>query len=571
MKILFFALCVLPIAVCGQSFEWVKQIGGRSHKQTRAQMIDHSGNIILAGNFSDKTDFDPGSGVFTLEASGHIDAFICKLDASGGFIWAIQFGDKESTYISNIVTDAAGNIYAAGTLKNSCDFDPGPDTFMVRTPGYIDIFLLKVSADGKLLWVKTVGGEEPDHPGGLAIDSSGALYLTGSFREVSDLLPGPDTLLVEANGWNNDVFIMKLDSAGEQLWLKYFGGPEHDSPLSLALDSSLNIIVSGMFGDTVDFDPGDGQYVHIAKGEQDIFVLKLNPDGKIMWATTLSSQKGVDGATVATDLEDNIFVTGNFTGNVNVDPAPISHNLRADSMSMFLLKLDELGMHVWSRTFKGCLPSDVFSWPLTVDRSGAVYTTGVFRDTLIFPEASRKDDLYSVGEEDPFICKYTSEGRFNWALQVDGSSYFDIVKTISLDKDENVFVTGYFDDTTFFDPGGDTLLATSKQYYDVFIAKIEQPGTATTVTREEQSLTVGISPNPFASTTSVLLQGGRTYRLTIRDILGRKFFSTDVVSPWSSTTTYEVSAKALSLIQGIYYLTVSSGNEQMTQQLLFLN
>src|SRR5690606_20556870 len=139
---------------------------------------------------------------------------------------------------------------------DSVDFDPGEGTVNLTSRGW-DIFVQKLDADGNLLWVKQMGSETADGGNALTVGLDGNVYITGSFSGTVDFDPGAGTTNLTSAG-ASDIFIQKLDTNGDLLWVKQIGGPRPDMGNSVKTDDSGNVYILGNFGETVDFDPGEG-------------------------------------------------------------------------------------------------------------------------------------------------------------------------------------------------------------------------------------------------------------------------------------------------------------------------
>ena len=118
--------------------------------------------------------------------------------------------------------------------------------------------------------VAVFGGTGRDYGRSVAVDSSGNVYTTGYFADTSDFDPGAGTTNLTASG--NDVFVSKLDSSGDYVWAKSFGGTDYEYGYSVAVDSSGNVYTTGFFKGTGDFDPGSGTANLTADGSVDVFV-----------------------------------------------------------------------------------------------------------------------------------------------------------------------------------------------------------------------------------------------------------------------------------------------------------
>lgn len=127
----------------GQNFQWAKQIGGAGWDEGTSIKTDQNNNVYTVGLFIGTVDFDPGIGVFNLTSVGEKDAFICKLDPAGNFIWAKQYGDSASIdEKSALEIDPLGNLYITNSFLGTVDFDPGAGSFYLTSQGMDrDIFI----------------------------------------------------------------------------------------------------------------------------------------------------------------------------------------------------------------------------------------------------------------------------------------------------------------------------------------------------------------------------------------------------------------------------------------------
>ena len=263
-------------------FIWAKGIPAEASLTVGgvSSTLDDSGNIYTVGTFVDTVDFDPGIGIYELTSTGTYAAFIQKMDSNGAFVWAKEIGGSLYCYGNFIDVDSAGNVYVAGYFNGNVDFDPSPDTSYTLNPAGSnnnnkDGFVLKLDNNGDFVWARNIGGTGTyDEVKSLVVDSDDNVVITGNFELTVDFDFGTNVHNITSNG-NRDVFVQKLDSNGDFLWAKGMGGTSIDIGLSVALDDTGNIYVTGYFKETVDFDPGSGIDNHTSNGYEDIFVLQL--------------------------------------------------------------------------------------------------------------------------------------------------------------------------------------------------------------------------------------------------------------------------------------------------------
>lgn len=256
------------------NFVWARGINGNGSDEAFSITTDPSGNIYTTGMFSGTADFDPGPGIFNLTSVGSLDNFISKLDSSGNFVWANNFGGSGIDESFCISSDLNGNIYTTGIFSGVVDFDSGPSTFTLASYGAYDIFVTKYDTNGNFVWANKMGGNSNDYGWSISIDVIGNIFITGQFEGTADFDPGIGIFNLTSNG-SNDIFILKLDPTGSFVWVKQMGGSLNDQGKCIVLDGSNNIYTTGWFYGTCDLNPDAGIYNAISNGSTDIFVTKI--------------------------------------------------------------------------------------------------------------------------------------------------------------------------------------------------------------------------------------------------------------------------------------------------------
>lgn len=389
------------------------------------------------------------------------------------FVWAKTLGGTNSDYSASIAVDAAGNIYTTGYFSGTSDFNPGAATTNLTATGQSDIYISKLDASGNFLWAKRIGGNSWDDGTEIEIDPSGNIYLTGHFSGIVDFDPSVGTSNLTSAG-DYDIFVCKLDAAGNFLWAKRIGNSNGDYSWDLVLDVMSNVYVTGQFFGTVDFNPGAGTSNMTSAGGYDFFILKLDATGNFVWSKTLGGLSPDVAYAVAVDASGNVFATGGYNGTVDFDPGATIFNLSsAGSEDVFVLKLDALGNFVWAKSFGGSNFDSANS--ITVDALGNVYTIGTFEVTADFDPNAGIANLTSAGVYDVFICKLNSVGNFLWAEHLDGVDYEDAF-SIKTDANGCVVFTGCFSSTVDFDPGAGVFNLTPSGTQDIFISMLDNTG-----------------------------------------------------------------------------------------------
>ncbi|MBK7964292.1 MAG: SBBP repeat-containing protein [Bacteroidetes bacterium] len=309
----------------------------------------------------------------------------------------------------SVVVDDSSNVYLTGLFTGSADFDPSNNMFLLTAAGgsAFEGYVVKLDINGDLVWAKQLGGTNSDVGRGISINSNGDLFVTGTYRGTADLDPSLSAANFTSNG-SDDVFIVKLDRNGNFGWAKSIGGSGADLANGIAVDSFSNVIVIGQFLGNVDFDPSVGNSFIQAGGFYDTFILKLDSSGNFNWAQRLNSTSNVNSRFVKTDNSNNIYLTGGFTGTLDINPdTNITQNIfNAGSDDVFVLKLNENGRYLWGFTAGGLNFDQATS--LEISHSSHIFISGFFNSTIDFDPSPGILSLTPTASRDAFIAKYSN-------------------------------------------------------------------------------------------------------------------------------------------------------------------
>lgn len=459
------------------TLSWAKSLGGESWDYGYCIITDDENNSYIGGSFKGTVDFDLGSGENNLTAAKNGSAFIQKNDVNGNLIWVKQTGDVNSgsSEIKSLAFDKLGNICVGGNFSGTIDFDSSNDEFSLTSSGHDDGYVQKIKTNGDLIWVKKLGGSEPDFLKAIAVDNNGNILSTGFFNKTADFNPGSGVNNLEAYpDYYPDIFVSKLNSNGDFLWVKKIGGPSSEYSNSVAVDMDGNIFITGSFISTTDFDPGVGTNEITSYGvNKDAFILKLDSNGSFNWVNRYGSAMYDLGNSVTADNEGNVYVTGGFDYGVGFDPPYYTSQsfVSRGEMDVFVQKLDTDGSSVWVKQMGG-EGGDVGK-SLKVDSKGDIIVAGIFSGTANFGTGLTEFNLESNGSDDIFIQKLNEDGDFIWAESFGGEG-MDICHDIALDPFDNIYSTGVFSQSVDFDPGVNKYELTSSGGFDAFVQRINQ-------------------------------------------------------------------------------------------------
>ena len=350
------------------------------------------------------------------------------------------------------------------------DFDPGAGVMNLISKGDFDIFIQKLDAKGELIWVKQIGGIDTYFGKSITIGSSGNIYTTGSFSGEVDFDPGVGTSNLGRADNRSYIFIQKLNNDGDLIWAKKVDkGNGSGFGRSIATDASGNVYTTGIFLNTMDFDPGMGTTNLTSKGKYDAFIQKLDPSGDLLWAKQIGGILDVDGNAIKTDATGNVYITGTFTGTADLDPdaVAIENFTSRGEKDIFVQKLKADGTFIWTKQMGGV--GNEFNPSLAFDVDGNIYSTGLFSGTADFGTISLTT---TIGSSESFIQKLATNGSFLWVKKVNSNGGI----SMTTDKVGNLYTTGSFKGTVDFDLGTAVFNLTSNGGKDAFIQKLNVNG-----------------------------------------------------------------------------------------------
>ena len=408
-------------------YTWGHRFGDIKPDVGTAVAIDASGNVYVTGSFEGTADFGGGP----LASAGARDFFIAKFDRLGGHLWSRRFGGVGNDVANAIAVDAAGNVAVIGDFDGKMDLGGGQLTPL----GGDDVFLAKYDANGVHQWSRRFGNTGAhDHGGGVAFDAAGDVVFTGSYQVSADFGGGP----LAATG-TADVFVVKFDSASAHLWSRRFGGADSCAGRAIAVDATGDVFVTGSLRGSVDFGGG----ALTSAGGDDVFLVKFDANCFHLWSRRAGDTGDDVGRSVAVDGAGNLLVTGSFQRTADFGGGPIPS---AGSDDLFLVKLDALGAHQWSRAFGDTHDDRGFS--TSVDGFGNVYVTGSYQGAPDFGGGP----LPAAGTNAIALAMFDAGGTHQWSLGFDGSGD-DVGRSVVVDGNGYVWLTGGFEALVDFGGG----------------------------------------------------------------------------------------------------------------------
>ena len=438
---------------------WGKQAGGNENDNCTDVFVAPDGSIYSSGNYTGNAQF----GSFSLQATvSTTRGFISKSDANGTVLWAKDFGNN----VVKIAAGPQGTIYISGAFAGTENF--GGISLTATGPNY-DLFVLKMNANGNVLWAKNFQGVSSNS---IVSDASGNIYMGGTFAISATF--GSITISQPAQVTTYDVYLAKLDPNGTPLWAQKYGGTNNDVFTGLDIDANGNIYTTGYFaqGTTI------GTSSFTIYGFFDILVFKTDNTGGVIWAKQFGGFDDDRSSAIAVDNQGNAYVTGTCRGTYQFG----AFSAAASNFSGYLCKIDPAGTPVWLKSYLTNQNHQQISLDVAVDNNGNVYTTGNSKQPYNFTAQD------SINAGVAYALKRDANGNVVWAKGTDDQGEHSAYGTaIDVGLTGNVYMGGAFSGTIHTNP----ILQTNPNSfnYDIFLMKIGTCSVNSATTQNGNTLT----------------------------------------------------------------------------------
>jgi hypothetical protein len=379
----------------GEAPSWSVRLGGPGFtngygEEGAGVAAAPDGSAIVAADFKGIVHFGDAS----LSSAGGSDVLVGKLDTAGRPRWSLRLGDEEDQIFSGVAVDPDGNLLLTGVFSGMLDAGGGP----LEAQG-IDIFLVKLDAEGRHVWSRRYGGAKSiQWARAVAADREGNVLLAGSLEGSVDF----DGLTITHTGVFP--FAIKMDPYGVPLWSVSFGGSVDQEIASIGADPDGNVLVAGTA------ERSEVQGIPLpGEGLMNVLAAAFDPEGALRWARLIGDERDqwVEDMAVASD--GSMLLTGGFVGGLDLGGGIRLAAPGEDEVSAYVARLDPRGAAAQGLAFHDTRLAGV-----AVDAQGDVLVAGSEPDRAAAPDAAEEHDALAL-RLDGMTLEVRWAGRFGGA------------------------------------------------------------------------------------------------------------------------------------------------------------
>lgn len=435
-----------PFLFAQPDFHWIGELEGSSFNEVLATHFDPDGNLLVAGVYVGNMDLDmsPESRSYARESQGG-DGFVAKYAADGALLWKQTLNLDMAEEIRRVKTDRYGNVWVTGMYGESGRIT-GRDgrSFALHRRSGDEVFVMRMTPDGLIDWVKTIGGPETQEVRDLVVDADGNGYIAGSYHRQR----GTNTHLGPSIHGNPDIYFAKMSSRGDIIWQRKLRAAGMGKASGIDVDAQGTVYVTGRFFGGADFgrDPSGKPVVLQSNGSTDIFFSKFDASGQLIWARSIGGKINDEPEAIKVDAQGDIYIGGWFNSKpTDFDPSPQGQKMLRDHgmYDAFLAKYSGDGHLIWANGIGGEAWDSVRD--IALDRDDHPIVVGYFTTAADFDASAGTSMLKAPTKmHQAFIAKYNGpDGQLRWAREFGGDSD-EQVNALDVTRDGLIVTGGKF-------------------------------------------------------------------------------------------------------------------------------
>lgn len=390
---------------------WCTYYGGEKDDWSLALAMDKSGNVCMTGATLSKAGIST-TGAYQASNAGYEDAFLAKFSRGGSLLWGTYFGGRGDEEALDIALDKHNNIFVSGSTSS----DSGLATTgayqeyfssQIRSSGYysINAFLAKFDDSGFVAWSTYYGKYGFEEGDGLAVDTSGNVFITGKTSSTSGLAT-PGAFKTYNSGYS-DAYLAKFSNSGSIAWSTYYGGPKDDYGYALTTDDSGNVYMAGNTSSTSGIATSGSYKSTVSNPDGANFLSKFSSSGKLLWGTYYGQAGGVElPRQIVRDKQGNIYVAG-YAENDSGTATPGAYQTKNVGWhdDAFFSKLSNNGALSYATYYGGSAWDEGYG--IALDNYGNVYLAGVTESETKIATPGAHTDFHTGNGMTSFLVKFT--------------------------------------------------------------------------------------------------------------------------------------------------------------------
>jgi hypothetical protein len=389
---------------------WATSAGGTGDENGKSITVDASGNIYVTGSFKSYTMTIGSTSLINNNTTSMFsarDIFVIKYDPSGNALWARKAGgatvdDDEG---EDIAVDVGGNVYVTGYFSSSTATFGG--ITLNNNGSYGNSFIAKYTSSGNVSWARTTSGTPNARDIGHSVctDASGNVFVTGEF--AGSTISFGSTSLTNTNTSGSAFYIVKYNSSGNILWAKSASGGVtygDDRGYGVNTDAGGNVYATGFFQGSSTITFGSQTLTNVAPSYKDIFLVKYDPLGSVLWAKSAGGTSDDKGLNIDVDAGGNIYLIGTYVSpTITVGSYTFSNH--GGYSDILVATYDAAGNVLWSSSMGGTASDD--GYDIATIAGGGFAITGSFSSaTIQFGNTTLSNSGVTGTLSDMFCAKY---------------------------------------------------------------------------------------------------------------------------------------------------------------------
>jgi len=496
--------------------QWQKALGGGGFDQSTSICQTNDGGYVTAGYTMSNDGDIPGTN------HGGFDYWVVKIDSTGKIMWNFLFGGSLDDYATSVIATTDGGYMVAG-YSNSTD-----GNITNNHSGSIDYWLVKLDAEGHLMWQRSLGGSRDDYAANIIQTSDGGYAVCGYTNSNDDDVSG--------NHGASDYWVVKLDGVGNIQWQATMGGTALDNATDIRQTSDGGYIVVGYS------NSGNGDVTGNHGGSLDYWMTKLDANGSLLWQKSIGGSDD-DQAAAVRQTDDGGYLVAGSSRSADGD-ATSGHTGRG--YDYWIVKTDASGTIMWQQIYGGT--GDDYASAMC--QSGRAYVIAGYSNSIDGDVAGNHGiNDYWLIMVDP------SNGGLYWQKTLGGSGD-DRASCIQQTVNGGYIVTGFAASDDY-----DVTNSHSVGIPDYWVAKLRTdntpPPVPTGVTTISGADKIVLYANPSYGTLNFFLPpASGNYNFVLIDLSGKRILTERILDNRIDAST---------LTKGFYFYEIlSDRNEILT-------